>query len=224
LVLQTESIIDNLSEEKINDIIPNDLAFGDKNLFVVTGPNNGGKTAFVRAAGISVIFFGAGSPVFAEKAVMSVGLNVLTHFTANETHIRESGRLQDEINRLDDLVKKSDDFSFIILNETFAGTNSIKALSLLENFLDELAKINFMCTYVTHFHNIAFYIEEQQENSANKIISKCDNLIAFIDEKNGGGRTYKILPMKPSDTSYSKDIVIKHNLSWEQLKANLKID
>ena len=212
----------NLPDGKISDIIPNDISFDKKNLFVVTGPNNGGKTAFVRAVGISVIFFGAGSPVFAENAVMSVGLNIHSHFTANETHIKESGRLQDEINRLNKVIENCDNFSFIILNETFAGTNSIKALSLFEDFLKSLEKIRFLCVYVTHFHNIAFSVEDNIDKNE-KLYEKCDNLIAVMDN-DSGVRTYKLLPVKPSDTSYSKDIVMKHNLSWEQLRANLGIN
>ena len=209
----------NLPEEKIPGIVPNDVSFGEKNLFVITGANNGGKTAFVRALGISVIFFGAGAPVFSLCADMSVGLNIHSHFTANETHIKESGRLQDEINRLNKVMENCDNFSFIILNETFAGTNSIKALGLFEDFLKSVEKIKFMCAYVTHFHNIAFAAEDK---SSEPLYAKCDNLIAVTDSESGV-RTYKILPIKPSDTSYSKDIVVKHNLSWEQLKTNLKI-
>ena len=209
----------NLPEGKISGIVPNDISFSDKNLFVITGPNNGGKTAFVRAAGISAIFFGAGAPVFAGGAKMAVGLNLHSHFTANETHIKESGRLQDEINRLNKVLENCDNFSFIILNETFAGTNSIKALGLFEDFLKSLEKIKFLCVYVTHFHNIAFATEDRQGEPPYDL---CDNLIAVMDAGNGT-RTYKILPIRPSDTSYSKDIVMKHNLSWEQLKTNLKI-
>jgi DNA mismatch repair ATPase MutS len=209
----------NLPGEKIPGIIPNDISFGKKNLFVVTGPNNGGKTAFVRAVGISVIFFGAGAPVFALGADMSVGLNIHSHFTASETHLKESGRLQDEINRLNKVMENCDNFSFIVLNETFAGTNSIKALALFEDFLHSLEKINFLCVYVTHFHNIAFAVEDK---TGEPLYEKCDNLIAVMDNESGT-RTYKVLPVRPSDTSYSKDIVIKHSLSWEQLKTNLKI-
>jgi DNA mismatch repair ATPase MutS len=209
----------NLPEEKIAGIIPNDISFDKKSLFVVTGPNNGGKTAFVRAAGINSIFFGVGSPIFAGNAEMSVGLNIHTHFTVNETHLKESGRLQDEINRLNKVIEQCDNYSFIILNETFAGTNSIKALSLFEDFLQRLEKMNFICVYVTHFHNIAFSVEDKQ---GTPLYRKCDNLIAVMNNDTGV-RTYRVLPVKPSDTSYSKDIVKKHNLSWEQLKANLKI-
>ena len=211
----------NLPENKIAGIISNDVSFDKKNLFVVTGPNNGGKTAFVRSVGISLVFSGAGAPVFAGSAEMSVGLNIHSHFTVNETHLKESGRLQDEINRLNKVIENCDNFSFIILNETFAGTNSIKALGLFEDFLkNQLEKINFLCVYVTHFHNIAFSVEDKQ--TIDKTYSRCDNLIAVMDNESGV-RTYKILPVKPSDTSYSKDIVRKHSLTWEQLKANLKI-
>jgi DNA mismatch repair ATPase MutS len=209
----------NLPEKTISGIVPNEISFAKKNLFVVTGPNNGGKTAFARAVGISLIFFGAGAPVFAAGADFSVGLNIHSHFTASETHLKESGRLQDEINRLNKVMENCDNFSFIVLNETFAGTNSIKALGLFEDFLKSVEKIKFMCVYVTHFHNIAFAAEDKQSEP---LYAGCDNLIALMDEASAT-RTYKILPVRPSDTSYSKDIVIKRNLSWEQLKANLKI-
>jgi len=36
-------------------------------------------------------------------------------------------------------------------------------------------------------------------------------------------RTYKVLQANPSDTSYSRDIVVKHELSWEQISAKLGI-
>jgi DNA mismatch repair ATPase MutS len=217
----------NLPGSQISGIIPNDISFDKKNLFVVTGPNNGGKTAFVRAAGICAVFFGVGAPVFAGYAEMSAGLNIHSHFTVNETHLKESGRLQDEINRLNKVIENCDNFSFVILNETFAGTNSIKALSLFEDFLQSLEKIGFLCVYVTHFHNIAFSVEDKtaghnDPGAPQTPYDKCDNLIAVMDDENGV-RTYKILPVKPSDTSYSKDIVVKHSLSWEQLKANLGI-
>ena len=211
----------NLPEEKISDIIPNDISFEEKNLFVVTGPNNGGKTAFARAIGISLVFFGAGSPIMAGSAELSVGINVMTHFTASETHLQESGRLQYELARLNEIIDKSDDFSFIILNETFAGTNSVKALDLFDEFLDKVESINFHCVYVTHFHNIAFFVEDiQTKDSKKSKHTKCDNLIAVIDNDTGG-RTYKVLPTQPSDTSYSKDIVKKHRLTWEQLQQLL---
>ena len=211
----------NLPESKISDIIPNDIYFGDKSggkrLYVVTGPNNGGKTAFVRGLGIAAIFFGAGVPIFAKNAAFTPGLDVLTHFTVNETHLAESGRLQDEINRLNTLVAKSDKFSFVILNETFAGTNSTKALELFQDLLRDLNREKFLCVYVTHFHNIAFYVEEQS-----KELKECGNLIAMIDP-NAHIRTYKVLQANPSDTSYSRDIVVKHELSWEQISAKLGI-
>lgn len=207
----------NLPEHKVSGIIPNDIFFGEKQLFIVTGPNNGGKTAFARALGIATIFFGAGAPIFAKNAVISAGLDVLTHFTASETHLIESGRLQDELNRLNRLLDTSDKFSLVILNETFAGTNSMKALDLFQNFLKDRERLEFLCVYVTHFHNIAFYVEEQGAK-----LKECGNLIAMIDP-DAHVRTYKLLPANPSDTSYSRDIVVKHELSWEQISARLNI-
>ena len=215
---QEKNKTNNLPETKISGIIPNDISFSEKKLFVITGPNNGGKTAFARALGIAAVLFGAGAPVFAESAVFSAGLNVLTHFTADETHLIESGRLQDELNRLERVTENSDEYSLVLLNETFAGTNSVKALELFKDFLKDRAGIKFLCVYVTHFHNIAFYVEENAEK-----LSECGNLIASIDPA-AYVRTYKLLPANPSDTSYSRDIVIKYELSWEQISAKLGVE
>jgi hypothetical protein len=93
----------------------------------------------------------------------------------------------------------------------------MKALDLFEEFLKDRDKIKFLCVYVTHFHNIAFHVEEQGEK-----LSECGNLIAMIDP-DAHIRTYKLLPANPSDTSYSRDIVVKHGLSWEQISAGLGI-
>ncbi|GHV11797.1 hypothetical protein FACS1894219_03550 [Clostridia bacterium] len=213
---QTERNSSNLPESKIRGIIANSVGFTpDKKMYVVTGPNNGGKTAFVRAAGLAVIFALSGMPVPAKHAKISLLTNVLTHFTANETHSLESGRLQDELARLGVLIRESDDFTFAILNETFAGTNSVKALDLFEDFLVTRDKIGLNVIYVTHFHNIAFAAEEK--SASDPIYKTVSNLIACVDESSGQ-RTYKVLPKNPSDTSYSKDIVESHRLDRNALR------
>ena len=202
----------------INDIQGNGLSVGDKRVFVITGPNNGGKTAFARAAAICLIFHAAGAPIPADSGVIPTGLVPDTHFTADETHKEGSGRLAHELHRLEELYQTANERRFLILNETFAGTNPQRALELFYEHSARIAAIPAYALYVTHFHNIAIAVEEGQARGESAF-APCENLIAQMDA--GGTRTFRVLPMRPSDTSFAADVVRRFKLSWEQMEEGL---
>ncbi len=194
-------------------IVPNDAFFcSDEPFFYLTGANGGGKTTFLRAIGVAVVFFLAGAPVFCEKGEACVFESVLTHFPRDE-RFEGSGRFFDEIRRVQEIL----DFpavrsgkSLILLNETYATTGEDKALEYTAELALKLYKSGNFGLYITHQHELS------------------ENIIPFlgvvIDETDSNRRTYRIEKRRLPPKSFARDILEKYGLTREALEKRFGLD
>ncbi len=88
-------------------------------MWVLTGPNRGGKTTYTRAAGLAQVFFQAGLYVPAASARVSPVDAIHTHFPS-----REQARLDAEAGRLAAIFRQATPRSLILLNEALSGTSA----------------------------------------------------------------------------------------------------
>ncbi|MBR3999808.1 MAG: hypothetical protein IKI93_15870, partial [Clostridia bacterium] len=113
-------------------IVPNDMRMyrekgGEKlNFFILSGANGGGKTTYLRACGLAVLFFITGCPVTAVKGRMYPFDSVYTHFPADES-FDTGGRFVNEAARADEIMEKATAESFVLFNETYSGTDEKKS-------------------------------------------------------------------------------------------------
>ncbi|KNY28870.1 MutS-related protein [Pseudobacteroides cellulosolvens] len=211
----------NLSEA----IVANDLSFDENGrIFVVTGPNKGGKTTYIRSVGIAQALFQAGCYVPAHNAEMNVVDAIHTHFPQEEVLGLQKGRLGEEIQRISQILDNSTHQSLILLNETFSSTRRVDGYYLGRDVLKLLMKKGCLGIYVTHFTELAFDVDDL--NGEVPEGSKLASLAAGIDDFDGkgliGNRTYRIHRLKPTGFGYSRDITLKHGLSSKQLDELLK--
>lgn len=88
------------------DIIGNDITFdNEQRIYVMTGPNRGGKTTFTQAVGHCFLLAQAGIYVPATKFNYSPVDNIYTHFPADENDTVDLGRLGEESKRLSDILR-----------------------------------------------------------------------------------------------------------------------
>ena len=86
--------------------------------FVVTGPNQGGKTTFARSMGQAVYFSLMGFSANAQWFAMPMLKGISTHFEAEETLQSNSGKLKEEINRFIPMMSRIHNRNhFLILND-----------------------------------------------------------------------------------------------------------
>ncbi len=207
------------------DIIANDLEIRDRErLFVITGPNKGGKTTFIRSLGLAQVLSQVGCFVPAAAAVINLADAVYTHFPQEEILGVKKGRLGEEAARISVIVHHATAQSLILLNETFSSTRRIDGYELAGDLLKMLMHIDCLGFYVTHFHELAGDADEL--NRAYPDAGRIINLAAGIDDPDGlglsGKRTYRISRSEPCGQGYSRDIVLKHGLSAEQLNQLLR--
>lgn len=188
-------------------------------ILIVTGPNRGGKTTFLRAAGQSQVMFQLGLNVPGRTASLACVDAIFTHFPAPEASLAGAGRLDVEAQRLAAIFAAATPRSLVLLNEPLTSTNEHEALIIAQDVLRGLQLLGARTIFVTHLHALAVDPPPADEDGVEGIQS----LVAGVDTKHGGdGRTFRIVPGPPPKTSHAVDIAVKHGLTWPALAERIR--
>ncbi len=179
------------------DVIKNDLKEKDKVLYIITGANKGGKTTFLRSIGISFIMMKLGMFVPAGYFKSSPFSRIFTHFTKEEDDTLQSGKLDEELDRLNRIISEIDKNSILLFNEPFETTNEIEGSEISKQIIKALVEKGVRVFMVTHLYSLSSYLFELKEN-------RYEFLRA--ERLKNGKRTYKIIKGKPLPTSFGKDL------------------
>ena len=198
-------------EDSSYQVVSNDFAMKQKPcFFVVTGPNQGGKTTFARSMGQAVYFMLMGLSANAEKFSMPMLRGISTHFEAEEKLQSNSGKLKEEINRLIPMMSRTQNCqNFVILNELFTTATTHDAMIMGRKVMESFLGRECYGIYVTHIQELA----EETEN----IIS----LVAQLEPGQENKRTYRMLPIKAQGYGYSDALVRKFRLEYEDIMRRL---
>lgn len=196
------------------EIVDNDIEFNkDMAVYIMTGPNRGGKTTFTQAVGLSFLLAQNGLYVTAKKATVSPCDNIYTHFPADENNTVDLGRLGEEAKRLAEIFDQATDKSILLLNESFATTNVSEGLSIAKDVIKAMCYLGVRSVFNTHMHDLARNLNLINEDEETK--SKAASLVTGISD---GKRSYKVSLAPPQGISYAKDIAKQYGVSFEQIK------
>lgn len=196
---------------KKKSVIFNDAYFEPKEqFFVVTGPNQGGKTTFARAIGQMLYFNSIGLMVPARTASFPVFDGIYTHFAAEETMDSGAGKLKEELLRLKPMMEQVTGRSFIIINEIFTSATSYDAYIMGKRVLDYFMSKECLGIYVTHIHELT--------KEDDRIVS----LIATLKSEDSNIRTFKIRRRLADGRSYANTIVEKYHMTYQEIKERIR--
>ncbi|BCX05680.1 MAG: hypothetical protein KatS3mg053_3618 [Candidatus Roseilinea sp.] len=206
-------------------VVLNDARFDDEaRIFVLTGPNQGGKTTYIQAIGLTHVLAQAGLPVPGRRACISPADAIFTHFAAEERPELESGRLGEEARRLGEIFTHATRHSLVLLNESLSSTSPDESLYLARDVVRGLRLLGARAIFATHLHGLAAAAE--QINAETPGDSRVASLIAQTLARDGGDeagvRTYKITPGPPQGMSYARDIARKYGISFEQIETVIR--
>lgn len=201
-----------MSELGQSGIVGNNFEFDENGqIFILTGPNNGGKSVFLSSIGLAQVLAGLGMLVPAKRIEISPVDRLFVHFP-KYSNSEKMGRLEDECVRIKEIFKNLNAESLCLFDETFSSTDSEEGCQIAFEILRAVESLGARALFGTHFHNIVRHIEDE------KAEGRCvgfDYLSAgiFHNEK----RTYKITRTKPSGKSHASDIAAKYGLSFNSL-------
>ena len=209
--------INNVNGDNIN-IIRNDISFDDeRRIYILTGPNRGGKTIFTQAVGLAMMMAQWGVYVPAEKAVISPCDNMFTHFPADENDTVDLGRLGEESKRLSEIFDVATSRSFMLLNESLATTSVAEGLFIAKDVVKAMRYLGVRCIFNTHMHELARSLDEL--NGSVEGESRVESLVTGVQH---GERSFKVAVMPPQGVSYAKDIAEKYGVTFDKIKRHLE--
>ena len=202
-----------------DEIVTNDLAFDDEaRIYVLTGPNRGGKSVITVALGAAQAMCQLGLPVPAASAVISPVSGIFTHVPEGADDTIDKGRLGEECARLKEIFDSADSDTMILLDESLSSTGAYEASYIASEILSAFAVMRCRGIFSTHLHELAASLPEINARSMEQGGIKLDTLVAGIEE---GQRSFKIHRAKPDGKSYARDIADKYGLSFENLMGRM---
>ncbi len=183
------------------DAVGNTCNMDHKMLLIVTGANQGGKSTFLRSIGIAQVMMQSGLMVTAEHFESGIFPDLFTHFTRREDSEMNSGRLDEELSRMNQIIENLGERSLILLNESFATTTEKEGSVIAYDIIKALNEIGVKILTVTHL--LSFAQKEYQESQANPA---SDIEFLSAERKQGGVRTFKMIQHAPELTSFGLDL------------------
>lgn len=178
-------------------IVGNDINADSKNLVMITGANQGGKSTFLRSIGLAQLMMQSGMFVPARDLRANLCKGVFTHYKRKEDASMKSGKLDEELDRMSKIVDLIKPHSLLLFNESFAATNEREGSEIARQITSALLEKNVKVFFVTHMYELAHTFYEKQKE---------DTLFLRAERKTGGKRTYKLLAGKPLPTSFGEDV------------------
>ena len=208
--------INKVKGEDIN-IITNEIDFNDEHrIFILTGPNRGGKTIFTQAVGLAMLLAQLGIYVPAGQAIISPCDNIFTHFPADENDTVDLGRLGEESKRLSEIFSVATERSLMLLNESLATTSVAEGLFIAKDVVRAMEYLGASSIFNTHMHDLARSVEELNDEINGK--SRAASLVTGVQK---GERSFKVSLSPPQGVSYAKDIAQKYGVTFRQIKENI---
>ena len=151
-------VIERLCEkQRLGDFIPNDLYLNSDTdqIIILTGPNMGGKSTYLRQIALIVLMAQMGSFVPAEKAVLPLVDRIFTRIGASDNLARGRSTFMVEMTETAAILNSATPQSLVILDEVGRGTATFDGLSIAWAAIEFIhTRLKSKTLFATHYHEL----------------------------------------------------------------------
>jgi DNA mismatch repair ATPase MutS len=180
--------------------VSNDGEFPTFNLVMITGANQGGKSTFLRGLGVAQLMMQAGMFVPAGTLCAPLCEGVFTHYKREEDTTMRSGKFDEELMRMSELLDEIRPHALMLFNESFAATNEREGSDIAAQIVHGLLARKIRVVFVTHMYELASTLFGSELDGATYLRA---------DRTEDGHRSFKLARGEPLRTSYGQDLYDK---------------
>ncbi len=191
-------------------VITNDVTLtGSERVLVVTGPNQGGKTTYARTVGQLHYLASLGLPVPGRRARLPLPDRIFTHFERGENLHDLTGKLEDDLTRIRDILTAATENSLLIINEIFTSTSPQDASLLATRVLHQVIGLGCACVCVT-------FLDELSTLDPATV-----SMTSTVIPGSSGTRTFRVVRRAADGRAYADAIADKYGLTTQALARRL---
>lgn len=178
-------------------VVANNLDADGKDLIVITGANQGGKSTFLRSLGLAHLMMQSGMFTAAQSLTSTVTLGVFTHYKREEDATMSGGKFDEELARMSTIADQITPHCLLMCNESFAATNEREGSDIAAEVIRAMNDAAIRVVFVTHMYDLSHRYEDQHTDRT---------LFLRADRDEGGQRSFRLEVAPPLPTSFGEDL------------------
>src|SRR5215813_3212980 len=228
-------VIEELLRQKGERFVPNDLCFepGRQQLLLITGPNMGGKSTYLRQAALIILMAQMGSFVPARQAKLPITDRIFTRIGASDNLARGRSTFLVEMSEVAAILNYATPSSLVLLDEVGRGTATFDGLSIAWAVVEHLQKhTRARALFATHYHELTELADLLPGvQNVHVAVKETPNEIIFLRhvEPGSASKSYgievaRLAGLPRSVIERAREVLQKHEQSEHELSERLSPD
>jgi DNA mismatch repair protein MutS len=232
LVAGRHPVIEELLRQKGERFVPNDLYFEPhrQQLLLITGPNMGGKSTYLRQTALIILMAQMGSFVPARQAKLPLTDRIFTRIGASDNLARGRSTFLVEMSEVASILTHATPASLVLLDEVGRGTATFDGLSIAWAVVEHLQKHTRARTlFATHYHELTELADLLPAvKNVHVSVKETPNEIVFLRhvEPGSASKSYgievaRLAGLPRSVIERAREVLKKHEQSEHELSERL---
>ena len=232
LVAARHPVIEELLRQKGERFVPNDLYFEPRRqqLLLITGPNMGGKSTYLRQAALIILMAQMGCFVPARQAKLPITDRIFTRIGASDNLARGRSTFLVEMSEVASILTHATPSSLVLLDEVGRGTATFDGLSIAWAVVEHLQKHTRARTlFATHYHELTELADLLPAvQNVHVAVKETPNEIVFLRhvEPGSASKSYgievaRLAGLPRSVIERAREVLHKHEQSEHELSERL---
>ncbi len=156
------------------------LGSGNSNLMIITGPNMGGKSTYIKQCALLQIMVQCGCWVPAKRACFTVIEQIFSRIGSDDSIDEDGSTFSLECKEMSYIFDNCNERSLVLIDEFGRGTSPEEGLGLAYAGAEKLMNSKALTLYVTHFREICQLAELHPQ-----VITRCFESMNTLEKSNG---------------------------------------